>query len=425
LRAYAVSVIASAAYLLLPQPLLKQLIFRRSFMISINSECILSKKSEDIPPFYVMEVLESAQALEAEGRCIIHLEVGEPDFPTPPHICEAACAAIARGSTKYTHSQGLLALREAIVESYHSKFGVDLSPDQVIITSGTSPGLLIVFMALLERMDEVIMSNPHYACYPNFVKYLGGTPVFVYTNETNGFALEPETVRQCLSPNTKAILINSPSNPGGHVMSPENLRSLAEIADEVRIPIVSDEIYQGLIYSGEEHTILEYTKNAFVLNGFSKLYAMTGWRLGYIICPPECVRAIQKIHQNFFICANSFVQEAGIAALKGSQEHVAEMVQIYNTRRQYMLKRLIGMGFDVRKEPMGAFYVLADARKYGSDSLELSRRILNEAGVAVTPGIDFGNGAEGYLRFSYANSMENIKEGMDRLEAFLKEELEG
>lgn len=394
-------------------------------MISINSECILSKKSEDIPPFYVMEVLESAQALEAEGRCIIHLEVGEPDFPTPPHICEAACAAIARGSTKYTHSQGLLALREAIVESYHSKFGVDLSPDQVIITSGTSPGLLIVFMALLERMDEVIMSNPHYACYPNFVKYLGGTPVFVYTNETNGFALEPETVRQCLSPNTKAILINSPSNPGGHVMSPENLRSLAEIADEVRIPIVSDEIYQGLIYSGEEHTILEYTKNAFVLNGFSKLYAMTGWRLGYIICPPECVRAIQKIHQNFFICANSFVQEAGIAALKGSQEHIAEMVQIYNTRRQYMLKRLIGMGFDVRKEPMGAFYVLADARKYGSDSLELSRRILNEAGVAVTPGIDFGNGAEGYLRFSYANSMENIKEGMDRLEAFLKEELEG
>ena len=394
-------------------------------MFSINSECILSKKSEDIPPFYVMEVLESALALEAEGRHIIHLEVGEPDFPTAPHICEAACAAIGRGSTKYTHSQGLLSLRETIVESYHRKFGVDLSPDQVIVTSGTSPGLLIVFMALLEKMDEVIMSNPHYACYPNFVKYLGGTPVYVYTNETNGFALEPETVRQCLSSNTKAILINSPSNPGGHVMSPESLQGLAAIADERGIPIVSDEIYQGLIYSGEEHTILEYTDNAFVLNGFSKLYAMTGWRLGYIICPPECVRAIQKIHQNFFICANSFVQEAGVAALKGSQDHVAEMIQIYNTRRQYMLKRLLGMGLDVRKEPMGAFYVLADARKYGTDSLELSRRILNEAGVAVTPGIDFGNGAEGYLRFSYANNLENIKEGMDRLEAFLEKELEG
>lgn len=394
-------------------------------MFSINSECILSKKSEDIPPFYVMEVLESAQALEAEGRHIIHLEVGEPDFPTAPHICEAACAAIGRGSTKYTHSQGLLSLREAIVESYYQKFGVELSPDQVIITSGTSPALLIVFMALLEKMDEVVMSNPHYACYPNFVKYLGGTPVFVYTSETNGFVLEPETVRQCLSSNTRAILINSPSNPGGHVMSSESLQGLAEIADEKGIPIISDEIYQGLIYSGDDHTILEYTKNAFVLNGFSKLYAMTGWRLGYIICPPECVRGIQKIHQNFFICANSFVQEAGIAALKGPQEHVAKMVQTYNTRRQYMLKRLIGMGLDVRKEPTGAFYVLADARRYGSDSLELSRRILNEASVAVTPGIDFGNGAEGYLRFSYANSIENIKEGMDRLEAFLEKELEG
>lgn len=393
-------------------------------MFSINSECILSKKSEDIPPFYVMEVLESAQALEAEGRHIIHLEVGEPDFPTAPHICEAACAAIGRGSTKYTHSLGFLPLREAIVESYHHKFGVDLSPNQIIVTSGTSPGLLMVFMALLEKRDEVIMSNPHYACYPNFVKYLGGIPVYVYTNETNGFALEPETVRQCLSSNTKAILINSPSNPGGHVMSPESLQDLAAVAGERGIPIVSDEIYQGLIYSGEEHTILEYTNNAFVLNGFSKLYAMTGWRLGYIICPPDCVRAIQKIHQNFFICANAFVQEAGIAALRGSQEHVAEMIHTYNTRRQYMLKRLLGMGLDVRKEPMGAFYVLADARKYSNDSLELSRRILNEAGVAVTPGIDFGNGAEGYLRFSYANSIENIKEGMDKLEAFLEKEHE-
>jgi aspartate aminotransferase len=262
------------------------------------------------------------------------------------------------------------------------------------------------------------MSNPHYACYPNFVKYLGGVPVYVYTNDTNGFTLEPKTVEQYVSPNTKVILINNPSNPGGYVMSPENLKGLAAIADERGVPIVSDEIYQGLIYSGEEHTILEYTNNTFVINGFSKLYAMTGWRLGYLICPPKCVRAIQKIHQNFFICANAFVQEAGVSALQGSQEHVTDMIQIYNIRRQYMLKRLLGMGLDVRKEPTGAFYVLADARKYSNDSLELSRSILNDVGVAVTPGIDFGNGAEGYLRFSYSNSIENINEGMDRLEAF-------
>jgi aspartate/methionine/tyrosine aminotransferase len=394
-------------------------------MLSINSECILSKKSDDISPFYVMEVLESAQAMEAEGRHIIHLEVGEPDFPTAPHICEAACDAIVRGSTKYTHSQGFLPLREAIVSSYYHKFGIDLSPNQVIVTSGTSPGLLLLFMALIEKRDEVIMSNPHYSCYPNFVKYLGGVPVYVYTNDTNGFTLEPETVEQYVSPDTKAILINSPSNPGGYVMSPENLKGLAAIADERGVPIVSDEIYQGLIYSGEEHTILEYTNNTFVINGFSKLYAMTGWRLGYIICPPECVRAIQKIHQNFFICANAFVQEAGVSALQGSQEYVTDMIHIYNIRRQYMLKRLLGMGLDVRKEPTGAFYVLADARKYSHDSLELSRNILNDVGVAVTPGIDFGNGAEGYLRFSYSNSIENIKKGMDRLEAFFEKKYGG
>ncbi|WP_269848838.1 aminotransferase class I/II-fold pyridoxal phosphate-dependent enzyme [Methanosarcina horonobensis] len=183
-------------------------------MFSINSECILSKKIRRYSPFLCDGSPGKCQGSGSSGRHIIHLEVGEPDFPTAPHICEAACAAIGRGLTKYTHSQGLPALREAIVESYYQKFGVDLDPGQVIVTSGTSPGLLMVFMALLEKRDEVIMSNPHYACYPNFVKHLGGTPVFVYTSEANGFALEPETVRQCLSPNTKAILINSPSNPG-------------------------------------------------------------------------------------------------------------------------------------------------------------------------------------------------------------------
>ncbi|MDD3042649.1 MAG: pyridoxal phosphate-dependent aminotransferase [Methanosarcinaceae archaeon] len=387
-----------------------------------KSKCVLSQKARDIPPFYVMEVLESAQKLEAEGRDIIHLEIGEPDFPTAPHICEAASTAIARGVTKYTHSQGLPALRKAIVESYREKFGVDLSPEQVVVTSGTSPALLLTFLALLERRDEVVMSNPYYSCYPNFVKYLGGKPAYVYTNETNGFALEPDTVQQYLNPGTKAVLINTPSNPCGHVMSSESLEGMAEVAGD--IPIISDEIYQGLVYSGEEHSILEYTDNAFVVNGFSKLYAMTGWRLGYVICPKECFRSFQKLHQNFFICANSFVQEAGIAALEGPQDHVVEMVKTYNKRRQYMLKRLIGMGLDVQSEPRGAFYVLADARKFSNDSLELGRRILNEAGVAVTPGIDFGEGAEGYLRFSYANNLENIKEGMDRLELFLNKELE-
>jgi aspartate/methionine/tyrosine aminotransferase len=261
------------------------------------------------------------------------------------------------------------------------------------------------------------MSNPYYACYPNFVEYLGGKPVFEYTHEDAGFSLEPEGAARKITDKTKAILINSPCNPTGSVMYPETMRGIAEAAGKV--PVISDEIYQGLIYKGKDYSILEFTDNAFVLNGFSKLYAMTGWRLGYLIAPPEYIRPLQKLQQNFFICANSFVQHAGVAALRGTQEHVKEMVATYDKRRRYILKRLRETGFGVKNEPEGAYYVLANAGEFGSDSLELSRRILEDAGVAVTPGIDFGDGAAGYIRFSYANSLDNIREGMDRIEKYL------
>ncbi|MGD9779725.1 pyridoxal phosphate-dependent aminotransferase, partial [Methanomethylovorans sp.] len=336
---------------------------------------------------------------------------------TAPHICEAASEAMCAGETKYTHSQGIPQLRKAIADNYNRKFELDIDPGQIIVTSGTSPGLLLLFIALLEQGDEVIMSNPHYACYPNFVRAMQASPRFIYTKEEGGFILEPSEVCKAINSKTKAILVNSPCNPTGQVMTAKQLMELAVIAGDV--PIISDEIYQGLVYEGEDHTILEYTDNAFVLNGFSKLYAMTGWRLGYLISPKQYVRTLQKIQQNFFISTNSFVQHAGVAALNGPQEQVLEMVRTYDKRRRYMLERIRKIGLNVRAEPMGAYYILADARQYGASSLELSWRILEEAGVAVTPGIDFGEGAEGYLRFSYANSIENIAEGMDRLEKYL------
>lgn len=376
---------------------------------------MISGKAEKLPPFHVMEVLERARELESMGKDIIHLEIGEPDFPTAPHICEAASSAIAKGETKYTHSQGIPQLRETIARHYNEKFKLDLDPTQIVVTSGTSPALLLVFMSLIEQGDEVIMSDPYYACYPNFVKYLGGNPAYVRTKEDNGFNMGYEAAQRAITSRTKAILINSPCNPTGHVMSPENLRGIAG-----NIPVISDEIYQGLIYKGKDHSILEYTSNAFVLNGFSKLYAMTGWRLGYLIAPKEYIRTIQKIQQNFFICANSFVQHAGIAALTGPQDHVREMVATYDTRRKFIIKRLKEIGFGINYEPDGAYYVLANAEKFSPDSLNLSRRILEEAGVAVTPGMDFGDGAKGYLRFSYANSIENIGEGMNRIEKYLR-----
>jgi len=377
----------------------------------------LSKRSVNIPPFYVMEVLESAQKLEHEGKDVVHLEIGEPDFPTAPHICEAAHQALTSCKTRYTHSQGIYELRTAIVDDYNNRFGLDLIPEQVLVTSGTSPALMLSFMALLDQGDKVLLPNPHYACYPNFATALGSVPSFAYTSEENGFGLTPELVSENMEEDTKAILVNSPSNPTGYVMSSREMQGIAEVAGDV--PIISDEIYQGLVYEGEDHSILEYTENAFVLNGFSKKYCMTGWRLGYLIAPLDCMRVLQKLQQNFFICANSFVQEAGIAALEGPQDHVDVMVATYDERRKYLLKRLKDIGFNIGYEPKGAFYVLADAREFGSDSLEMSRRILNEAGVAVTPGIDFGSGAEGYIRFSYANSLENIEEGIRRLDTFL------
>ncbi|MCC7575610.1 MAG: pyridoxal phosphate-dependent aminotransferase [Methanomethylovorans sp.] len=378
---------------------------------------MLSRNVIDMPPFHVMEILERAQELERAGRQIIHLEIGEPDFSTAPHICKAASAAMCAGETRYTHSQGIPQLREAIADNYNRKYGLNIEPGQIIVTSGTSPGLLLLFIALLERGDEVIMSNPHYACYPNFVRAMQAIPDFVYTKEEDGFILEPADVCKAINPKTKAILINSPCNPTGQVMTEKQLMELATVAADV--PIISDEIYQGLVYEGEDHTILEYTDNAFVLNGFSKLYAMTGWRLGYLIVPKQYVRTLQKLQQNFFISTNSFVQHAGVAALKGPQDQVLEMVRTYDKRRRYMLDRIRKIGLNVRASPMGAYYILADAKQYGASSLELSWRILEEAGVAVTPGIDFGDGAEGYLRFSYANSIENISEGMDRLEKYL------
>ncbi|MBP2029667.1 aspartate aminotransferase [Methanohalophilus levihalophilus] len=378
---------------------------------------MIPERVRNIPPFYVMEVLEEAQQLEKHGASVIHLEIGEPDFPTAPHICEAAHQALSGCITRYTHSMGIPELRKSIANYYNRHFDVDVSPEQVIVTSGTSPALMLAFMLLVEQGHNVLMSNPHYACYPNFVTAIGGTTEYVPVNAENGFSLNAENIQMNLNDKTDAILLNTPSNPAGSVMDKKDLKSIAEIEGD--IPIVCDEIYQGLTYGKEDHTILEYTDNAIALNGFSKKYCMTGWRLGYMIAPKSYLRVLQKMQQNFFICANSFVQEAGIAALEGPQDHVEKMVETYDMRRKYMLKRLKEIGLGIEYEPDGAFYILANAREYGRNSLELSRDILEKTHVAVTPGIDFGKGAEGYIRFSYANSLENIEEGMNRLEKYL------
>jgi aspartate/methionine/tyrosine aminotransferase len=389
---------------------------------SYGSPRMIAKKAMEISPFIVMEVLERAHEIERQEKgSVIHLEVGEPDFNTPSCIIEAAIEALRQGDTHYTHSMGLLELREAIARHYQEKYRVYISPDQIIVTSGTSPALFLIFASLLEPGDEVILSNPCYACYPNFITLLGGVPCYVEVEEKEGFQYTPEKINEKLSKRTKAILLNSPSNPTGNLLSADIMQRIADFSPL----IISDEIYHGLVYEGKEHSILEFTRRAFVLNGFSKLYAMTGWRLGYVIAPPEFIRPMQKIQQNFFISASSFVQRGGIAALTLPQvkEEVQRMVDLYNVRRKLMLRKLREIGFEITADPTGAFYVFARADKFGKDSYKLAFDILENAHVAVTPGIDFGKKGEGYLRFSYANSLENIEEGLKRIDQYLNHKI--
>jgi aspartate/methionine/tyrosine aminotransferase len=381
---------------------------------------LISERASRLPPFYVMEILEKAHAMELEGADIVHMEVGEPDFDTPEPVKEAASRALKDGMTQYTHSLGIPRLRSAIAAHYGERYGVEVSPDNILVTNGTSPAMVLIFAALLNPAEELILSNPCYACYPNILEFVGGVPRYVDVFEEDGFKYHPAEIARSLGGAVKGVMVNSPSNPTGIVLSGEDMAELVE-AIAGRAFIISDEIYHGLVYEGREHSILEYTDRAFVLNGFSKLYAMTGWRLGYIISPPDFLRALQKMQQNIHICANSFVQWAAVAALEETAEYTAEMTRLYDERRRFMLPRVREIGFGVTVDPTGAFYIFANAKGFTDDVYHFCLEVLADARVAITPGIDFGSRGEGYVRFSYANSLANLSEGADRLQRYLEE----
>jgi aspartate/methionine/tyrosine aminotransferase len=376
-------------------------------------ETILPSRLKGLTSFLVMDILEKAKEIEAKGEKVIHFEIGEPDFDTPMEVKRAALEAIEKGETHYTHSLGREDLRIKITRYYSEKYGVTFSPEQVIVTSGTSPAMLLALSVLLEPGDEVIMTKPYYACYPNFVRYLGGKTVFLTLEEDEGFQIDVKKMKKLITNKTRLIFINSPSNPTGAVINYETLKEIADLD----IYVLSDEIYHNLTYREKEHTFLEFTDKCFIVNGFSKAYAMTGWRLGFLIAPKKFIRPLQILQQNFFICPSSISQAAALTALDCEKE-VEEMRKIYEKRRDYFLPSLQKLGFKIPYDPKGAFYILAKADHIEKNSYELALDILEKAKVAVTPGIDFG--VEGYLRFSYATSLPQIKEGIKRLENYLK-----
>jgi len=380
-----------------------------------------ARRVAEIEPFLAVEVGERAGALERQGVDVVHLEFGEPDFEAPLVVREALEKAIKDGRTRYTHSLGIVELREAIVEHYARTYGVSLDRDQIMVTAGTSPAMLLLFGHLLDPGDEVVLSNPYYACYPNFIRYADGIPVEVPVSEADGFQYRPEAIQARLTARTRAILVNSPANPTGSVLAPERMAAIAAVARDGGPFVVSDEIYHGLTEGGRDRSMLEFTDRAFVLNGFSKAFAMTGWRLGWVIGPLDHVRALQRLYGNFFISTNEFVQWAGVAALREAGDETVRFRRIFAERRRAMVAGLRRIGLGVGFEPEGAFYVLANARHFTDDSVRFAYEILERAHVAVTPGAAFGSNAEGYLRFSYASSVERIEEGLRRLGAYLRQ----
>ena len=370
---------------------------------------------EAMTPFIVMDVLERANELQAQGIDVVHLEVGEPDFDIPPCVVQAAQAAYGNGKTHYTHSLGSPDLRREIARFYNDEYGVFVDPDCIVVTSGSSPAILMTLLTLCEPGCEVILSNPGYACYGNFVLAVNAKPVAVELKPENRFQYDIQAIKAAITDKTRAIFVNSPMNPTGGLVDDAVFEALAQLG----IPIISDEIYHGLVYEGRTRSILEFTQNAFVLNGFSKRFAMTGLRLGYLIAPKAYMRALQIIQQNLFICAPSTAQEAGVAALKYAGGDVQRMRDTYRERRDYMVRRLLKMGFGIPATPQGAFYVFCDATRFTHDSYAFAFDVLENAHVGITPGVDFGTAGEGFVRLSYANSLERIKVGLDRLEAYV------
>jgi len=382
----------------------------------------LSDRARDIRPFQVMDILARARAMEAAGRSLIHMEIGEPDFPTPPPIVEAGIRALREGHTHYTPALGLPALREAISRFYQERYGVTVAPARIAITPGASGALQLVLSLLINPGDQVLLADPGYPCNRHLVRLAGGEAVSMAVSAESDFQPTAEQVAAAWTARSVAVLLASPANPTGTLMAPAVMQAIFTEAIQRRGCMIVDEIYHGLVYEQAAPTALALSDDVFVVNSFSKYFGMTGWRLGWLVVPDAYASHVDKLAQNLFLAASTPAQYAALSAfLPETIAILDERRREFAQRRDYLIAALRDLGFPVPVVPGGAFYIYADCRRFSDDSQAFAAQLLDQAGVAVTPGIDFGhNQPQHFLRFAYTTSLGNLEEGVKRLRRFLQ-----
>jgi aspartate/methionine/tyrosine aminotransferase len=381
-----------------------------------------AERMQDIQPFRVMELLARARQLEAAGRDIVHMEIGEPDFPSPEPVIRAVRLAIAEGDVHYTPATGLPALREAIAGYYLHRYGLLVDPGRIVVTPGASGALLLVLGSLLNPGQTVLMADPGYPCNRNFVRFLDGRSRSIPVTAASGYQLTAKQVETYWDADTVAVLVASPSNPTGTLLPTEELQAISEIVAQRSGRLIVDEIYHGLIYEGVAETVLTQNDEAFVINSFSKYFGLTGWRIGWVVAPSATVPDLDKLAQNLFLAAPTPAQHAALAAfLPETQSILEQRREVFRQRRDFLLQALRELGFDIPVTPQGAFYLYANCERFTDNSLEFAEALLEEVGVAVTPGLDFGiNQPEKHLRFAYTTSLDKLQQGVERLQTYLK-----
>lgn len=384
----------------------------------MNDQTIkLANRMAYIEPFHVMDLLAIARAMEAKGQQVVHMEIGEPDFATPAPVIHAAESALQKGLTHYTPAVGLSLLRERIADYYQSRFDANVDPEQIIITPGASGALLLALGVLINSGDKVALSDPGYPCNRHFVRMFGGEPVGIPVNAASRYQLTVDLLQETPA----AVMLATPSNPTGTVLTPDEIRQWMQYADDNTCYLLMDEIYQGLVYGRESSTIAGQGNHAFVINSFSKYFCMTGWRLGWLVVPPGYQREVDKLAQNIFLAPSTLAQYAAVAAFEEDSIAILEAQrQQFQQRRDFLKTAIQQLGFRLLVEPEGAFYLYADCSQFTEDSFEFCHTLLREAGVAITPGKDFGShDSHRYVRFAYTTAIENLEQGIEKIRNFL------